>query len=67
MYNTGSSPLVAQTRYRREHTNTQNRKDPHNGNVTGLLLSNEKYNRRLAVDRQALGLGEASRDPEIER
>ena len=36
--------------------------------VTGLLLSKEKrYNRGLAVDRQALGLREASKDPEIER
>jgi len=31
MYDTGSSLLVAQTRYRRERTNTQNRKSPHNG------------------------------------
>jgi len=31
MYDTGSSLLVAQTRYRRERTNTQNRKNPHNG------------------------------------
>jgi len=31
MYDTGSSLLVAQTRYRRERTNTQNKKNPHNG------------------------------------
>ena len=31
MYDTESSLLVAQTRYRRERTNTQNRKNPHNG------------------------------------
>jgi len=37
------------------------------GTVTGLLLSNERYNRGLAVDRQALGLREASENSKIKR
>ena len=35
--------------------------------VTGLLLSNKRYNRGLAVDRQALGLREASENSKVMR
>jgi len=39
----------------------------HVGSVTGLLLFNGRYNRGLAVDRQALGLREASENSKVKR
>jgi len=39
----------------------------HDISVTGLLLSNERYNRGLTVDQQALGLREASENSKVKR